>query len=224
MVSNSKVGDIDDHEDGPDRAAEASAPAGVPAGVPARRRRSSPAVRRETILAAAAALIATSGYNGVSVESVARACGITRQLLLYDFPSKEHLLLEVLERRDRMDEAALLLEEDEAATDPVAARAAMTRLVERNLGQRHLIQLYTVLAAEALDPAHPAHQYFRDRLRSTRAVLADRMLAWHPRPDAAAVELISFLDGLQLNWLREPGIDVRSQWADFADRFFLGRA
>jgi hypothetical protein len=36
----------------------------------------------------------------------------------------------------------------------------------------------------------------------------------------AAIELLAFLDGLQLNWLRDPAIDFLAQWEGFADRFF----
>ncbi|XVQ06382.1 hypothetical protein ACQP1W_27380 [Spirillospora sp. CA-255316] len=46
------------------------------------------------------------------------------------------------------------------------------------------------------------------------------LLAWHRRPDLAAVELLSFLDGLQSYWLRDPDIDFLAQWEFFADRFF----
>jgi hypothetical protein len=36
----------------------------------------------------------------------------------------------------------------------------------------------------------------------------------------APVEFLAFLDGLQLNWLRDPPIEVRAQWELFADHFF----
>ncbi|MDL4816479.1 hypothetical protein [Actinomadura opuntiae] len=54
------------------------------------------------------------------------------------------------------------------------------------------------------------------------AMVERYLLAWHPRPDLAAVELLSFLDGLQHHWLRDPGIDFLAQWDLFADRFFTG--
>ena len=183
------------------------------------RRRLPPAERREEILAAATELIAASGFNGVSIGAVATACGMTKAGLLHHFPSKEQLLVAVLERRDQLDLAAI----DAGlapATDAAAARAMLTRLVRRNLAQRSIVQLYTVLSAEALDPAHPAHDYFRKRLRGARSQLERHVFAWHPRPQVAAVELLAFLDGLQLNWLRDPSIGFESQWDTFADRLF----
>ncbi|MEV4701923.1 TetR/AcrR family transcriptional regulator [Actinoplanes sp. NPDC049316] len=183
------------------------------------RRRLPPAERREEILAAATELIAVSGFNGVSLGEFAAACGMTKAGLLHHFPSKEHVLVGVLERRDELDVAAVMGDAD-PAPDAETARAALTRLVHRNLGQQSVVKLYTVLSAEALDPAHPAHDYFRRRLRTSRDRLERQLFAWHPRPGEAAVELLAFLDGLQLNWLRDPEIDFEAHWESFADRFF----
>ena len=182
------------------------------------RRRLPPAERREEILAAATGLIAASGFNGVSLGAFAAACGMTKAGLLHHFPSKDELLIAVLERRDELDMAAFL-GGTEPATDAAEGRAVVSRLVRRNLGQRSIVQLYTVLSAEALDPAHPAHEYFRRRLARGRELLARQMFGWHPEPDRAAVELLGFLDGLQLNWLRDPEIDFVAQWESYAGRW-----
>ncbi|UGQ11368.1 TetR/AcrR family transcriptional regulator [Yinghuangia sp. ASG 101] len=186
---------------------------------PASRRRLPPAERREEILKAATDLIASSGFNGVPLEAFAAACGMTKAGLLHHFPSKDALLVAVLERRDELD----LTNVGDAlgpATNPASARALMTAVVRRNLTQRPILRLYAVLAAEALNPDHPAHAYFQARLGEGRAMFERHILAWHPRPDLAAVELLSFLDGLQHHWLRDPGIDFLAQWEVFADRFF----
>jgi hypothetical protein len=97
----------------------------------------------------------------------------------------------------------------------------VSEIVERNFRQPRFLQLYTRLSADALDPASPAHEYFRNRLAQARAVLPELLLSWHRQPAAGAIELLAFLDGLQLNWLRDPTIDVAFQWDLFADRFFL---
>ncbi|WP_169950901.1 TetR/AcrR family transcriptional regulator [Microbispora sp. H11081] len=183
------------------------------------RRRLPVAERREEILQAATELIAASGFKGVTLEAFAAACGMTKAGLLHHFRSREELLIAVLERRDTLD-LANVVETFEPAPDPATARAIMSGFVRRNLAQRSLVQLYTMLSAEALDPAHPAHAYFRTRLAEGRTMIERYLLAWHPRPDRAAVDLLAFLDGLQLNWLRDDGIDFLAQWEDFADRFF----
>ncbi|HSA52271.1 MAG TPA: TetR/AcrR family transcriptional regulator [Yinghuangia sp.] len=183
------------------------------------RRRLPPAERREEILKAATALIASSGFKGVPLDAFAAACGMTKAGLLHHFPSKDALLVAVLERRDELD-LTNIAGALEPAKDPASARELMTTVVRRNLTQRPILKLYAVLAAEALSPDHPAHAYFQTRLSEGRAMFEHWILAWHPRPDLAAVELLAFLDGLQHYWLRDPGIDFLAQWETFADRFF----
>ena len=185
------------------------------------RRRLPAGERREEILVAATDLIAASGYQSLSLEAFAAACGMTKAGLLHHFSTKEDLLIAVLRRRDGLDEA--LVDRDALhAPDSTAARAMTWSIMEHNFRQPRFLQLYTRLSAEALDPANPAYEYFRERLDRARAVLTESLLLWHPRPATAAVELLAFLDGLQLNWLRDPTIDVRAQWEQFADRFFRG--
>ncbi|QFG22227.1 TetR/AcrR family transcriptional regulator [Actinomadura sp. WMMB 499] len=183
------------------------------------RRRLPLAQRRAEILKAATELIASAGFNGVPLEAFAAACGMTKAGMLHHFPSKEALLVAVLERRDELD-LSTIAGSLEPAPDPASARALMTAFVRRNLTQRSILRLYAVLAAEALNPDHPAHGYFQARLNEGRAMFERYLLAWHPRPDLAAVELLAFLDGLQSYWLRDPDIDFLAQWDLFADRFF----
>jgi AcrR family transcriptional regulator len=183
------------------------------------RRRLPPAQRREEILVTATDLIEASGYQTVSLEAFADAAGMTKAGLLHHFSSKEELLIAVLQRRDILDEATV--DRDALhAPDAATARAMTLAILERNFAQPRFLQLYTRLSADALDPANPAYEYFRQRLDRARGILTNSLLLWHPNPTAAAVELLAFLDGLQLNWLRDPTIDVSSQWDLFADRFF----
>lgn len=183
------------------------------------RRRLPLAERREEILEAATELIAASGFRGVPLEAFAAACGMTKAGMLHHFPSKEDLLIAVLARRDELDLRAVV-DPRAPINDAASARELTTALVRRNLAQPSMLRLYTVLTAEALDPEHPAHDFFQLRLREARALYEEFVLAWHPHPGMATVELFAFLDGLQHNWLRDPGIDFMAQWEHFADHFF----
>jgi AcrR family transcriptional regulator len=183
------------------------------------RRRLPLAERREQILTAATDLISVSGFKGVPLEAFATACGMTKAGMLHHFRSKDDLLTAILERRDDLD-LTTVADTLQPTPDAATSRALMTAFVQRNHHQRPLVRLYTILAAEALDPDHPAFGYFQRRLREGRAMLEHYLLAWHPRPGPAATELLSFLDGLQLNWLRDPDIDFLAQWETFADRFY----
>lgn len=188
------------------------------------RRRLAPAARRAEILEAATTLVAARGFNGVTLGEIAEACGLTNPGLLHYFPSKNDLLIAVLDRRDNLDYAWGFAAPPEGSENgPAQSRAALTRVVERNVEQRELIQLYTVLSAEALDPQHPAHDYFDRRLTESRQALADLVREWHPSPDAFALQVLSFMDGAQLNWLRDPRVDLLAVWNGFADLLFAER-
>jgi AcrR family transcriptional regulator len=57
-------------------------------------------LRRDEILATAAALFGSSGYVGTSLKDVADACGILPGSLYHHFESKEAIAIELLERYD----------------------------------------------------------------------------------------------------------------------------
>lgn len=78
-----------------------------------------------------------------------------------------------------------------------------------------------MLDEEALAEGHPAHGYVQRRFASARLNLAAAM-RWHPDPDAAAVQVHSYLDGIQLDWLRDGELDLEELWSGYAA--FLRRA
>jgi hypothetical protein len=75
-----------------------------------------------------------------------------------------------------------------------------------------MVQLFTVMAAESIEPAHPGHAWFRDRYRRARASLVEHVAAAQERgeldrgldPESTATHLIAVLDGLQVQWLLDP--------------------
>ncbi|MCU4295789.1 TetR/AcrR family transcriptional regulator [Brevibacterium permense] len=182
------------------------------------RRRLPPDARRDEILASATELISSVGFNATTIDHFARAAGISRPGLLHHFSSKEALLEAVLARRDR--DTVDALRHDTIAHTPGAARKLLDDLVRWNADRPQLVQLYTILAAEALSIDHPAYHYFRARERLALEFFAERIVPWHPRPRAAALQLIAYLDGLQLHWLRDSAIDMVEQWEFFAESFF----
>lgn len=64
-----------------------------------RRRRESPALRREQIIEAAQGAFAELGYAGASTKDIARRSGLTEGLLYHYFPSKAELLRAVVTRK-----------------------------------------------------------------------------------------------------------------------------
>ncbi|GAA1057718.1 TetR family transcriptional regulator [Agromyces luteolus] len=167
--------------------------------------------KREEILTSALEVIAREGYGRASVRELAEAVGLSQAGLLHYFGTKEELFAAVLRKRD---EADLARSEDETGTRSVFEGFRQT--IGRNADVPGLIQLYVRLSAEATDAAHPAHAFFTERTRAFRETVAGdirRMQAeGTARADVdaeqAAMLLLAAADGLQVQWLTDPTIDM----------------
>lgn len=193
--------------------------------------RMSVADRRRQILDAATELIKERGFWAVSLHEVAAACGLSVPGLLHHFRTKDVLLLELLEQRDEADLASLkqLLghSSERAASstdDPVAHGLTLglfcEALVARNAGQPELVRLYAVLEAESLNPDHPAHAYFVRRQQMALEGFAALCPAASD-PERMARQVLAAMDGLQLQWLRDPNTDLVTEWRAVAVRLAL---
>ncbi|MER7625236.1 TetR/AcrR family transcriptional regulator [Streptomyces sp. NPDC126503] len=188
---------------------------------------------RTRILDSATELFSRSGFNAVSLRDIAAHAGLTHAGVLHHFPGKESLLIEVLDRRDRADAHAVFPGITHPGTPepgPGVRLRMLVELVARNSGTPGLVALYTKLSAEATDPGHPAHHYFRERYRILReevAVLVEALRAEADPPvdvdpAVAARQLLALMDGLQTQWLLEPeAVDMEVLVCDFLLRLGL---
>ncbi|MGW7575119.1 TetR/AcrR family transcriptional regulator [Streptomyces sp. NPDC054765] len=175
------------------------------------------AERRETILEAAMQLIAERGYRRTSLAAVAERAGLTQQGLLHHFPTKELLLVGVLEARDRWDLASA------AATTTAWRTDALAQLVDYNATRPGIVQTYTVLSADSVTEDHPARAFFESRFRAVRASMAEVLRAEYGdtlpgglSPERVAPLLVAVMDGLQLQWLLDPEeVDMPTAFRDF---------
>jgi AcrR family transcriptional regulator len=193
---------------------------------PERPRRRGPyaktAERRQQIVDEAYRAFATRGYHGSSLREIAAAAGIGLSTLQHHFGGKEDLLVAVLARRDELggDPDAIgggAIGGDAIGcgrspfaglpfSDGIAAQA------ERNERIPGLIALYSVLAAEAADPHHPAHDYFLGRYAAMResyhaeftALAEAGRLRAGVSPALAAATVVALWEGIQLQWLYSP--------------------
>lgn len=168
--------------------------------------------RRERIIAVATELFGRVGFNGATMLEVAAECGISRAGLSHHFPTKESLLEAVLETRDTED-LERFRRNGSGGNDGIGILAGMVDLAAHNSAVPGIIGLYAVLSAEASASAeHPAHDYFiarYERIRHGTATALRRAgkagyLREDVDPDAAAIELTSLMDGLQIQWLLAP--------------------
>ncbi|MDN4478768.1 TetR/AcrR family transcriptional regulator [Demequina sp. SYSU T00039] len=157
------------------------------------------------ILDAALAVFAESGFRSGSLREVADKVGLSDAGLLHHYPNKAALLEAVLRHRD--DVALVDFHVDLA--DPRAVVQAFVDITERNMHQPGVVELYCTLSAEATTPDHPAHGYFIERYDWLRGLLTQAFTGLAERgelrdgvdPASAAVQLVSLLDGLQVQWL-----------------------
>lgn len=177
---------------------------------------------KETILEAALPLFARQGYRGASLASIASAAGLTQPGLLHHFPSKEELLLGLLDWRDRDDGKRLSGLRD---GDGLGYLERLEDLVAHNATAPELVALFTTLVGEGTSPEHPAHEYFVERYRRIRGralrTLREGQHAGEIREDVDLETIVPLLfavmDGLQIQWLLDPDIDMVASFDAFAN-------
>ncbi|MFE6160984.1 TetR/AcrR family transcriptional regulator [Streptomyces sp. NPDC056486] len=169
--------------------------------------------RRAEILRAAFEVIAERGYRGASLGAVAERVGLTQQGLLHYFPTKDALLVAVLEARDQWD----AVPSNEIRLDLLGS------LVEYNAMRPGIIQTFSALLGESVTDGHPARAYFTERYGSVREKFAavlrveyGERLPGGLTPEAAAPLLVAVMDGLQYQWLLDPeSVDMAGAFRDF---------
>ncbi len=175
------------------------------------------AAKREEILEVALEVVAEVGCRRASNREIAARVGLSQPGLMHYFGSREELYVEVLRARDARDE------EQFYAPDPTYQ--GFLAVIAHNATVPGLVQLYVEYSAEATIPDHPAHAFFSARfdwLRETLAQVVRNAQAAEemgPGVDAedAADLIIAAADGLQVQWLLNPTIDMAARLARLWD-------
>lgn len=179
--------------------------------------------RREAILAAANEVFANQGFRGASLASIAERVGLSEPGLLHHFRSKEELLLEVLKLRHQHDDERV----SRATADATRLPDALLDLCRENATTPGLVRLFTILAAEGVDADHPAHDWFEERYRLLRRKVVEQVIEaqglGHLPADLdaklLAPQILAIYDGLQLQWLLDPGeVDMVEVFEDYIAR------
>ncbi|MGN6761126.1 MAG: TetR/AcrR family transcriptional regulator [Leifsonia sp.] len=179
--------------------------------------------KRDEILEAALEVIAREGYRGASVKELAEAVGLSQAGLLHYFDSKDELFTAILRKRDEVDSRRFGAMDDDAPLERI--RDGFVDVVRHNAEVPGLVQLFSRLAVEAGDPEHPAHAYFAERTDSLRRTFADALERQQQEgritdrvPAETLARIVQALaDGLQLQWMQDPSVDMPATVAALFD-------
>ena len=170
-------------------------------------------VKRQEILDRALAVIERDGYSHISVREIARECGLSQAGLLHYFSTKEELFVEVVRAWDdsRLEQF-----------DPAHPIETLVSVVRENVEHPELVRLFATISVDSTDAQHPGHAYFAYRYARLRSLLADAIRDQQDRgefsldidADATAVTFIAMSDGLQIQWLLDPTIEMTQRVVD----------
>lgn len=164
---------------------------------------------RLEVLDAALALVAAHGFDAATLQLIADEVDRSKAGLLHHFGSRDALLLAIVEHRDAVNRRSFPIE---------PGFAGSTKLVAHNATVPGLVALFAVMSAlAAADPEPTARRdYFVSRYARARSGFARQIEAAQKtgavRSDLPAAQLatliVATMDGLQVQWLLDPGIDM----------------
>lgn len=165
--------------------------------------------RRRDILDASVEIFGNRGYTGGSLQEIAERVGITHAGVLHHFGSKDQLLLEVLDHRDRTDVAGF---EDQHIPGGLDLFRHLVTTAFLNSQRPGIVQAFAVLSAESVTDGHPGRAYFEERyqnlrvevVRAFRVVCAEHGVDAPREVEAGAASILAVMDGLQVQWLLDP--------------------
>jgi AcrR family transcriptional regulator len=161
--------------------------------------------KREQILQHAIEVFGRFGFHATSMREIAKECGLSQAGLLHHFPTKEALLLALVEEREHSQEI------DGYAEGAGWAEMFYSRMLQ-NMENEALTRLWANLVGEATDRKHPAHNYFLERYQKIRGEFAEILATSSVVTNEDRIRatlLIAIWDGLQTQWLLDDSFDMR---------------
>ncbi|MUL49676.1 TetR/AcrR family transcriptional regulator [Mycobacterium sp. CBMA293] len=176
--------------------------------------------KRAEIKDAALAVLERDGEAGASMRVIAKEANISLAGLMHYFPTRDALLTELQSDGDAKFEE--WYRNSATSIDPgeILAQAMVDKAAKPGSGTVYL----SLAAAAAIDPSHPAAEYLRQRYERMRDTVADYVRGRQAAgtvpagvdAEFAAAALIAAADGIQIQWMSDPSIDmgahVRAVW------------
>ncbi|MGB0111937.1 MAG: helix-turn-helix domain-containing protein [Ilumatobacteraceae bacterium] len=142
--------------------------------------------RQVDIVDAAMRVFADHGFRGGTVQLIAQAAGLSQPGLIHHFPTKEAILMAVLEHRD-VDDRVIA---EPAIVDGANVVEVYRRILIHNAERSDRMRFFAVMSAEALSTDHPAHDYFKrrfhDTVAATKTIVRANQTAGSIRDDLSA--------------------------------------
>lgn len=178
--------------------------------------------RREAILDAAVDLLAEVGYHGMSLRDVARHVGISHPGVIYHFPSKEALLMSVVQRYETQVGFDL---DNLEKLDALPVLDTLLEVTSRLNENPMIIEVECMMMVEASSEIHPAHDHYMRRSERLLSVLKrvwsrlqqDGKVAAAEDPTHLAEIHAAVYNGIMIHWLYYREFDAAEELA----RYFL---
>jgi len=181
--------------------------------------------KRRLLLDAGAALFARDGYDRTSINDIARACGMSKTLVYHYYPSKERLLVGIIDRH--LSDLLGAVEEAARAAAPEHRLAAIIHaLLEAYRETDALHRIHINELARLPEAARDELTSVERRLVSTfSAALAGAVpeLAASPALGPVTMSLFGMLNWHSM-WFRPDGPLSREAYAELVTRLILAGA
>ena len=167
---------------------------------------------RREIVTVAIDCFARYGYQGTSIDRIARAAGVTKGALYYHFKDKQDLLFGALDDRIGGFER-VVVERVTALRDPLAALYAVADICTEQATRSNHRRFMLTLMVEALDTYPALSDRFRQMMRRFRDFLAETVRIGQRKglfrrdvePRLAAQLFVSGLFGSEIQYYQDPG-------------------
>jgi TetR/AcrR family acrAB operon transcriptional repressor len=173
---------------------------------------------KHQLLEAAIECFATHGYQGASIDRIARAAGVTKGAVYYHFKDKEELLFETVRNRIVEFESQVLAETS-PGDDTMAVLRRVVDACFLTATESNVRRFIMTLMIEALGTNPALSEVFRLELRRMRSFLADVVRRGQETggvrtdvlPDEAAALIVSAIMGAEIQHYQDPErIDLRA--------------
>lgn len=142
---------------------------------------------------------------------IADRSGISPTLLHHYFPTREDLLVAVIERWDA---------DNETIGSPFSYFGHWLDVTTHNASIPGIVHLYMTCVVEATDPDHPGRLFYRDRYEKITRGLVDEIAELQEQgvvspeliPERVARLLLAGIEGLQIRWLHQRDFDMREEF------------